>query len=366
MRFLKYFLLIGIFALAACREESPTLVDGNAELRIVGLWDTSTTEGVTKYTPLYGAKVILSSEYGSFVRYLDAEGKIYIGNLPSATYDISVRMPYPQDERIIVVGNVKGVEVNPGSTVVDTVYGKAISSSGISINEIYAGGPVNSVFFFYDQYIELYNSSDSVKYLDGMIVMRVSGNSDEGQSGPGADEGDDGDIDGITYIFKFPGNPGEKNYPFEPRSFLVLASDAVNHKSSVSTAVDLSNADWEFYNQYSVNDIDNPSVPNLINIRSDRTVDFLISLSSDVIVVATGEDSVWSDGIDISTIIDGVEYQSSATSLQTLDDRVDRGWVMSPSKYGGKSMQRREPGVDTNDGTLDWEIIPAPTPGYQK
>ena len=61
-----------------------------------------------------------------------------------------------------------------------------------------------------------------------------------------------------------------------------------------------------------------------------------------------------------------MEYQSSANSLKTLDDKVDRGWVLSPSKYGGKSMQRREPGVDTNDGTLDWEIIPAPTPGYQK
>ncbi len=366
MRYLKIILLLSLFALAACREEGPVLVDGNAELRIVGLWDTSSTEGVVKYAPLSGAKVILNSEYGSFVRYLDEEGKIYIGNLPSAIYDVSVRRPHPQDERIIVVGNLKGIEVNPGSTVVDTIFGKAISSSGISINEIYSGGPVNSSFFFYDQYIELYNSSDSVKYLDGMTIMRVSGNSEDGQSGPGADEGEDGDIDGVTYIFKFPGNPGEKNYPFEPKSFVVLASDGVNHKTTVPSAVDLSRADWEFYNQYSVNDIDNPSVKNLFNIRSDKTVDFLISLNSDVIVLASGRDTVWSDGVDIETIIDGVEYQSSANSLQTLDDRVDRGWVLSPSKYGGKSMQRREPGVDTNDGTLDWEIISAPTPGYQK
>lgn len=366
MRSFKYLILFSLIALAACREESPVLVDGNAELRIVGLWDTSSTTGVTKYAPLNGAKVILNSEYGSFVRYLDAEGKIFIGNLPSATYDISVRMPLPQDQSIIVVGNVKGIQVNPGSTVVDTVFGKAISSSGISINEIYSGGPVNSVFFMYDQYVELYNSSDSVKYLDGMVIMRVSGNSEEGQSGPGADEGQDGDIDGVTYIYKFPGYPGEKNYPLEPKSFIVLASDGVNHKNTISSSIDLSNADWEFYNQYSVNDIDNPSVKNLINIRSDKTVDFLISLNSDVIVLASGKDTVWSDGVDINTIIDGVEYQSSANSLKTLDDRVDRGWVLSPSKYGGKSMQRREPGVDTNDGTLDWEIIPAPTPGYQK
>jgi hypothetical protein len=27
-------------------------------------------------------------------------------------------------------------------------------------------------------------------------------------------------------------------------------------------------------------------------------------------------------------------------------------------------MRRREPGVDTNDATLDWEPIPSATPGF--
>jgi len=91
----------------------------------------------------------------------------------------------------------------------------------------------------------------------------------------------------------------------------------------------------------------------------------MINLSSDVIVVSSGVDSVWEDGIDIPTIIDGVEYQSSVSVGKTLDNRVDRGFALSPAKYGGHSLQRREPGSDTNDATLDWEIIPNPTPGYQ-
>jgi hypothetical protein len=194
--------------------------------------------------------------------------------------------------------------------------------------------------------------------------MRVSGNS-EGK-GPGADEGNDNDIDGITYIFKFPGTPGEKNYPFYPKTFKVLATTAINHQKSVAISIDLSNADWEFYNQYSVTDFDNPKVPNLINIRSDRTVDFLIGLTSDVIVLASGVDAVWEDGIDISTIIDGVQYASSPTSRKTLDSRVDKSFLLSPPRYSGKSMQRREPGGDSNDAMSDWEIISAPTPGKQK
>jgi hypothetical protein len=345
-------------------EEAPVQVDGNAYLKVIAVWDTSTVDSVNNFVSLPNAKVILSSEYGIRIEYTNANGVCELTHLPSSTYGISVRAIHPVDDQIFLVGNIKNVEVNSGLEVIDTLIAKAISSTGIAINELYVGGPVNNIFFFYDQFIELYNSSDSVKYLDGAIVMRVSGNNDG--RGPGADEDDDGDIDGVTYIFKFPGNPGDKNSPIGPKSFLVLAQDAIDHRTMVPTSIDLSNADWEFYNQLSPTDFDNPNVPNLLNIRSDKTVDFMINLSADVIVVATGVDTAWSDGVDIETILDGVEYQSKSTSTLTLDDRVDRGWVQSPPKYGGQSMQRRDPGVDTNDGTLDWEILPSPTAGYQK
>ena len=126
----------------------------------------------------------------------------------------------------------------------------------------------------------------------------------------------------------------------------------------------MSQVDWEFYNQYSTSDFDNPNVPNLINIRSDRTVDFLINLVSDVIVISSGVDSVWEDGIDISTVIDGIQYKSSTTTRKTIDSRIDKGYVLSPPRYSGRSMRRREPGVDTNDGTLDWEMTQGATPGF--
>lgn len=353
-----------ILSLIGCKEKLPTTYDGNAQIELFAIWDTSSVENITTYIPLKNAKVILSSEYGISVRMTDSTGKLIVSGLPSSTYSISVRMQHPLDPNVLLVGSVRDRVIMTENIFRDTIIAKPISSSGISINEIYASGPINSIFYFYDQFIELYNSSDSVKYVDGMFVMRVSGNN-EGGKGPGADEEDDGDFDGVTYVFKFPGNPGERNYPFPPKTFLVLAQDAVNHKNTVSTSIDLSNASWEFYNQFSANDIDNPNVPNLINIRADRTVDFMINLSSDVIVISSGVDSNWVDGIDISTVIDGVEYQSSITISKTLDNRVDRGFVVSPPKYGGQSMQRRESGSDANDATLDWEIIPKPTPGYQ-
>jgi len=361
----KYFFFpVVLILLGGCSEIPPVGVDGDAKIEIYSRWDSVRADQSTVPSPMKNAKAILSSEYGTFVKTTNENGVLTLTGLPSSIYSIAVRMQHPVDPNILLVGSLRDVQIISGIKFSDTILAKPISSFGIAVNEVYACGPVNSIFFFYDQFIELYNSSDSVKYLDGMQVMRVSGNSTG--KGAGADEDDDGDIDGITYIFKFPGTPAEHNLPFNPKSYQVLASDGINHKSTVSNSVDLSNADWEFYNQFSANDLDNPNVNNLINIRSDRTADFLIGLNDDIIVIATGTDSVWIDGIDISSIIDGFEYQSSSTLKKTLDNRVDRGFALSPGKYGGQSMQRREPGGDTNDASLDWEIIPYPTPGYYK
>ncbi len=361
----KIFLLISILIafISGCSEQPPTGHDGSGTLVLYSLWDTSSVEGVQKIVAMDNAKVILVSEYGTIIKYTDQQGRLELSHLPAATYDISVRKNHPDDNNIILCGSLRTVKVGYDKTVSDTIYTKPFSSFGISINEIYSAGPVNNVFYFFDQFIELYNSSDEIKYLDGMLIARVSGNS-EGK-GPGADEGDDGDIDGITYYFKFPGNPGEKNYPFNPHEFIVLASDGVDHRTACATSIDLSKSDWEFFNQYSPEDVDNKTVKNLINLRSDRTADFLISLSGDVVVITTGEDSVYTDGFDISTVIDGVEYQTSSSPLKTLDSRIDRSYAICPGKYTGKSFQRREPGLDTNDGLLDWEILSSPTPGYQ-
>ncbi len=360
-------MLVALIGMAGCVQDPPVTVDGNATIVVKAVWNSSGNDSLPVYVPLAGAKVTLISEYGTMVRATDLSGTVTLDHLPASSYTVSVRRAHPLDPGIQLVGSAIGLVVRSGQVTADTVMAKPISSTGIAINEIYAAGPINNMFFFYDQFIELYNASDSVRYLDGMLVARVSGNSDPGESGPGADEGGDGDIDGVTYIFRFPGAPGGTEHPIRPGQFVVLAVDAVDHKSFFPNSFDLSGADWEFYNQYSPEDVDNPHVANLMNMRSDKTVDFLINLSSDVIVIASGRDTLWTDGIDIGTVVDAVEYQSSAPPAlkKTLDARLDRGVALSPPKYSGQSMQRVEPGSDSNDALLDFVIIPVATPGRQ-
>jgi len=361
----KLFLILSFLSiLFSCQEKAPLEVDGKAELIIVVLWNNSTIDSIKNYIPLTNSEIVLISEYGTRNEYANENGIMHLANIPSSVYQISARGIHPFDSNILFVGNINNIEARSGLQIIDTIFAKPISSTGISINEIYAGGPVNNIFFFYDQFIELYNSSEKIKYLDGMQVFRVAG-TDNSTKDPGADWDKDDDIDGVSYAFKFPGKPGEQNYTFESHSFITLAQDAIDHSNSVSTSINLSNSNWEFFNQLNAVDFDNPKVPNLINIRLDRTADFFINLTSDIIILTNGVDTVWEDGIDIETILDGVEYQSSSNNRKTLDFRIDRGLIQSPPKYNGESMQRREKGNDTNDGTLDWNIIHKPTPGWQ-
>jgi hypothetical protein len=362
----RIIIALGALALAyGCAEDPPTIHEGETRVELTVVGDTSVYDTtISTPVPLAGAEFTFASEYGKQFYVADENGRVVIDGLPSSFYNVAARARHPEFEFILLAGNLNDAPIISGSTLIDTIEARQIANTGVEIHEIYAGGPDNNFFYFYDQFIELYNYSGETKYLDGWIVYRVSGNRDEG--GPGFDAGADGDIDGAIYIFKFPGEPGEKNIPFPPDSYVVLAQDAVDHRNSISTSIDLTNADWEFYNQYSSTDIDNPNVPNLSNLRSEKTVDFMINLVSDVIVVSNGEDAVWEDGIDIETIVDAVEYQSKTYLLKTLDPRVDRSFALSPPKYTGQSMQRTEPGNDTNDGLLDWEQIPFPTPGYHK
>ena len=373
MKQLILIFLLLLFLLNGCVENLPEfpgskkclpLLLDNGSLALKVVWNKS-TDSIPDIVPLENAKVILSSHYGRQVINTGADGYIKVNDLIIAPYYISVTATSPLDQTIDLTGIIQTLNISSGKICDTTITVKPVYKTGITINEIYCSGPVNNIFYFYDQYIELYNSSDSVRYLDGMMVMRVSGNLN-GIYFPGADWYNDGRMQGITNIYKFPGKPGERNHPFNPKQFLVLAGDAIDNRKAVSTSIDLTYSDWEFFNQYMAADINNPNVPDLLNMRADYTTKFLINLSFDIVALASGVDSDWTDGIDISTIIDAVQYNNNAgTARKTIDDRLDKGIIQSPLRYSGQSMQRKIPGKDSNNGALDWEIKTSPTPGKQ-
>lgn len=224
-----------------------------------------------------------------------------------------------------------------GGTILKYVDDSYTATSMIKMNEIFYNAFAMTELEC--QYIELYNAGNETEYLDGKILCRLSS-----------------DIDGISSIWQFPGNGTE--YPINPGEYKIVTPDAKAYSQ-----LDLTNADFECYVVGEFNPSDNENVPNLANLKS--TTEFLIAYTSDEVIFASGADAYWEDGIDIETIIDGVEYAkptASETSIG-LNDLVDAGFAAGPTaNYLGQSVERKEPGMDTNNSTNDFRLIGAPTP----
>ncbi len=362
-----YIVAIGLFSIfTGCNEEAPTDVDGKATWNIYVVKQDTLQGGVLQNTPIPNSEVLVSSGYGSQIRKTDINGFCVFENIPSQIYNASVNADEIDGSNRLLSGSLTGKNVFGCDENLDTIFVKVTSCRGIKINEVYTVGPVNRMYYFYDQYVELYNNSDEVLYLDGMMISRVCGNSiTDGHLGPGADEDSDGDIDGARFVYKFPGNPGEKNHPINPGQYVVIAADAIDHTKTVKGSVDLSNVDWEFCDQYQSTEMDNPNVPNLSNMVPDKAVDFMVGLTSDIIVLTDGTDANYADGFDINSVVDAISFKTKEGKDHTLDKRIDKSYALAPPSYSGKSLQRRKPGLDTDNAIMDWEVIEHPTPGFQ-
>ena len=45
--------------------------------------------------------------------------------------------------------------------------------SNLVISEVYSVGPTKAGNYYHDKYVEIYNQSDEVQYLDGLLIARV-------------------------------------------------------------------------------------------------------------------------------------------------------------------------------------------------
>jgi hypothetical protein len=87
------------------------------------------------------------------------------------------------------------------------------------------------------------------------------------------------------FFYKFPGTG--RSYPLAPGKTAVVATDAIDHSAIVRTLPDLSRADFEFVGS---SDVDNPDVPNMINVGPGEWADvlghglFFSSLSNTVFI----------------------------------------------------------------------------------
>lgn len=330
------------------------------------------------------AKIILRSKMQGqeYIIYTDSSGTVEISGIISDDYLVTAERWMSPDEMKVIEGVSRGdikltnvnyriIRFSPSSGGdISIPLERVIGSSPLVISEIYACGPPGSGLYYHDKYVEVYNQSDSVQYLDSLMIAVVYVN-----SYLGIHYRDDPDYVHSKSIWIFPGTG--KDYPLQPGQFAVCAEDAIDHRINAPKSVDLSHSAFEFYKD-DAPDVDNPAIPNMIRIYQDAGNDWLIGGEKGSLVLARFRaDSLkpYDDQflIPYKGVLDGVEYMTDPTKLENkiLNPSIDAGTTGGIQFYTGKSMERVMSQMiggrwilrDDNNSSVDFEIIPYATPG---
>jgi hypothetical protein len=279
-----------------------------------------------------------------------------------------------------------------------------VSGSGLVFKEIYYTGVMS--YYWKDGFFELYNNSDEVQYLDGLIVGIVDGGF--GAPSPWAADGVLPDRYPMTnHTIYFPGTGAQ--YPVQPGTGVVVATVAINHSAreltdeDVPSPVDLSHADWNIYIPAQPSDIEVAGIPNTLVAYSTWGLDFMPGVNGASLILAklpegkTVPDFVADENnfqrvpggtlwdqlmIPHEYVIDGVDivYPTEGEQFKRLlpSEDVGMAWVYgdapgTPASYTGKSLRRKVISItaegkvvykDTNNSSEDFIIGgQTPTPG---
>jgi len=267
----------------------------------------------------------------------------------------------------------------------------SFASNGFIIKEIYFSGcqtPLKKAYMK-DHYIELYNNSDKVLYADGLSICEMAHN-----TGFEVDEWAKVVSDGVAVhtIYTIPGNGS--TYKIAPGQSIVIANIAINHKVEAPNSVDLSKANWEWYDEHKL-DVDVPEVPNLIkNFSYSLSVWGLHARGMSGLLIfqetnmakfltenkvskqnASGSNTMNAYRVPTDRIIDAVELAyPSMFGVKALPASIDASYTYATKALEGKCVSRKVDKKvgdrviyrDTNNSALDFSVDQNPAPGQNK
>jgi len=412
--FILFLLVTIIFGCKKNREPEIQPVDLKISIRYA-------SEEIGKKLPLANIKIEVKNINTNVTQVLntDASGNISIAGIAQGVYDIGASIAISAANYTNLTGEIVDQEVifNASSKNL-TITEK--NATGIQLNLVsgsigawlikqiyYAGSNTTTGASYRDQFIEIYNNTDSVLYADSLFVGELIGKQNytgstyytqsNGQYDWNKSANMPTNIDANNdYVYPrallmIPGTG--KQHPVEPGKSIVIAQTAINHKAPFtgtdgktitvrdpSLTIDLSGADFEAY--YApflakplASDVDNPAVPN---------VEVLAYFGTDLILDApgrTGYAIFKGDGINQiknlpqysfptvaapssgadkyyqipnKLIIDAVEIQPSTASARVpkkLVASLDAGYTFVPnSSYSSQSVIRKT--LKTENGRI--------------
>ncbi len=325
----------------------------------------------------------------------DAQGQI-VFTVEAGTYNITSAF---ETEEFAFNGILESQAVNVDGQVFQVQLNAVAKTGGLVISEVYFSGSTTPEESNYnnDIYVEIYNNSDEVIYIDGLCIG-VHGSNSRNPSQWIDEDGDMLDVIPISFqSWMFPGT-GE-TYPVEPRTAIVLANVAMNHQADTlnpNSPADLSNADFEAFVDHARGTPDNVNVPNMIQMYTTSA-----GMNNWVLDTRGRAVPIWRlpTGLDWETIVADpsnfmqnpvtgrgfemfmvhVDWVVDAVDIVREDEEsrhkqlptvVDAGMVWNDQGRGHSVRRKVEKIIDghvflrnTNNATEDWVSGVVPVPG---
>ena len=256
------------------------------------------------------------------------------------------------------------------------------------IAKIYYSGTRDNMDRTYttDSYVEIFNNSDEVQYMDGKYLGLA-----ESVSPAAYPAKDNPDSIYLRQVCRFPGKGTD--YPVAPGGSVVIAArSARDHRTSAATSVDLSGADFEVKAMEGSGKPDVPMLPLVSNSTNILTLNLISGGLNAVVLFETDEDvlawpEVYQRGktsgemfrrMHRKFVTDGVEClrkpAQTAPDVNTkrLQGDIDAGYIVitAVNGYNHESVERKvarfEGGryylTDTNNSSADFVVCTDPTP----
>lgn len=225
-------------------------------------------EGVDDLQILKETVVFRNLSSGEEMRFDSTEGLAIPVGIYECSYEAEATYVNAGDEESAVVegrliGNAESVQVTAaGFKLVLPVY-LSVDKDDFIFEEIFFTGTrrASGSSYIGDTYFKIYNNTDHVLYADGLAICESKFKSTQFYTYTPDIRQDEMTVHAIYVI---PGNGTE--HPVAPGESLVICDTGIDHRISNPNSFDLSDADFEWYDEStnpSHTDIDSPTVPNL-------------------------------------------------------------------------------------------------------
>ncbi len=396
-RMLMGMMMLLILMFAACDSTDETYVPATLSVEMpLGLDNVQFSDAEATFTNVNSNTVYTTTQFtnnnSTFTAVMDP--------IPEGTYNVAIKgtLTFTKDG---VAGTAKvdqqstNVVVSESSAAVKLAVNTFDAKGGFVISELFFAGTQTPEEKQYskDQYVVISNNSDVTLYADSVAFVEAAFLSTTKREYTPDIMSEAMSVDAIYMI------PGTgTSVPVEPGKSLVLAVNALNHTEANANSFDLSNADYEFYDESSNasnQDTDNANVPNLDKWYCYTLTIFILNNQGNktyaIAKMRQDKDSYLADnyyeakytavnGKEMSTkcykvandwILDAVNLAPSSTQQwNTVSSALDAGYAYvaatgsDKARFGKAVIRKQENGkwVDTNNSSNDFEM--GVTPSY--